>query len=231
MYISALGHAYINGSCIRCGTKEPAKYFQEKEPTCTEHGNKEHYRRDSYYYTDSECTQPTTRNEITIPALGHDYENGVCTRCGAQELGEAVITLSQTECIYTGKPCTPGFTVRDKKTDKLVPLSCYKAEYKNNVEVGTASLVLTMSAPYSGTYTENFVINYPAAKNIADITLAHNSYIFVKGTVYCPKVTVTDKDGYIVPDVYYSVEYKDNTAVGTATVTVTAILFHLLIIQ
>ncbi|MBO4904868.1 MAG: hypothetical protein J5367_06560, partial [Lachnospiraceae bacterium] len=78
-----LGHKFENGKCTRCGAADPSytekkKTYTEtvtKEATCTEKGTKTFKNPDDEndWYTEE------------IPALGHDYKDGVCTRCGAKD--------------------------------------------------------------------------------------------------------------------------------------------------
>ena len=53
--------------------------------TCTKTGTKAHYKckKCGKLFTDAEGTQETTLTALSTPALGHDYKNGKCTRCGA----------------------------------------------------------------------------------------------------------------------------------------------------
>ena len=74
------------------------------EPTCTEAGKKQKV-----------CENCGKLLEVEIPALGHNYENRVCTRCGEKEpgctthtYGDWVITKSPT-CVAEGskkRTCT-----------------------------------------------------------------------------------------------------------------------------
>ena len=73
-------------SCTSCGTvlrteEIPATGNHSwdggtvtKEPSCIESGTKT--------YTCTVCGQQKTEE---LPALGHSYENGSCTRCGAAD--------------------------------------------------------------------------------------------------------------------------------------------------
>ena len=81
-YTAALGHDYKNGTCTRCGAKDPGvtpphthdyKSVVTK-PTCTERG-----------YTEHVCSCGSSYKTDYTAALGHDYKNGLCTRCGAKD--------------------------------------------------------------------------------------------------------------------------------------------------
>ena len=56
----------------------PAEAVRENvvDATCTEDGS-----YDSVVYC-SECGEEISRETVTVPALGHNYDNGVCTECG-----------------------------------------------------------------------------------------------------------------------------------------------------
>ena len=51
----------------------------EVDATCTTAGS-----YDSVVYC-AECGEEVSRETVTVPALGHDFVDGVCTRCGAAE--------------------------------------------------------------------------------------------------------------------------------------------------
>ena len=82
-YTEALGHEFIDGTCIRCGAADPdykpthVHSYETKivPPTCTEKG-----------YTLHTCTVCKDEYEDTyVDALGHNFVNGICTRCGAAD--------------------------------------------------------------------------------------------------------------------------------------------------
>ena len=80
-YTAALGHDYVEGVCAHCGALDPDynsghthSYTDEViAPTCTEKG-----------YTLHTCTIcGSSYKDSETAALGHNYVNGICTRCGA----------------------------------------------------------------------------------------------------------------------------------------------------
>ena len=82
-YKDALGHDYQNGTCTRCGVKDPGVTPPHTHdykatvtaPTCTQAG----YTT----YTCSVCGD--SYKSDYKDALGHDYKNGTCTRCGVKD--------------------------------------------------------------------------------------------------------------------------------------------------
>ena len=81
-YTAALGHDYKNDTCTRCGAKDPGATPPHTHdykaavtvPTCTQAG-----------YTTYTCSCGDSYKSDYKDALGHDYKNGLCTRCGAKD--------------------------------------------------------------------------------------------------------------------------------------------------
>ena len=80
--LPALGHQYEEGRCTRCRKKDPnaeehAHNYGEweitLEPNCTAPGKKQ-----------QKCSCGRTKTE-PVPALGHKYEDGICTACGKKD--------------------------------------------------------------------------------------------------------------------------------------------------
>lgn len=75
--VPALGHNFVNGVCTRCKEKDPNheeheckyKVISSEPATCTTAGSET-----------LKCSCGATRTK-TIPALGHNFVNGICTRC------------------------------------------------------------------------------------------------------------------------------------------------------
>ncbi len=93
--INALGHSYQNGKCTRCGIADPnytppahthsyTDITQVKAATCTEAGERL-----------LKCSCGASKTE-TIPPLGHSYQNGKCTRCGAADPNASTPTTNTT---------------------------------------------------------------------------------------------------------------------------------------
>ena len=62
-------------------------HVEAKAPTCTENGNIEHWYCETceQVWQDEARTQLTNHKNVVDPALGHDYVDGICTRCGEDD--------------------------------------------------------------------------------------------------------------------------------------------------
>ena len=78
--VPALGHNYVNGVCTKCGSAEPTHTHRfdgiilQCLPSCTDAG-----------YEQKTCSICGYTETVTIPALGHNYVNHVCTRCNKMD--------------------------------------------------------------------------------------------------------------------------------------------------
>ena len=126
---------------------------------------------------------------------------------------------------WTGKAHKPILTVKAKVNGKTVTLSKstgYTATYTNNIEPGTATVIVKGKGNFTGTLTTTFKIN-KLKLSTATITLSKTTMTYT-GKALKPKVTVKAKvDGKLVTleqGVDYTVTYSDNVKAGTAIVTV-----------
>ena len=105
----------------------------------------------------------------------------------------------------------------------LVKGTDYSVSYENNVNVGTAAIVtVTGTGNYSGTVSKNFTINPVDADDSDELGVTLGFYnVTYNGRAQTPGVTLMFGDTELVEGTDYDVEYSNNTAVGTATVTVT----------
>ena len=107
-YKDALGHDYQNGTCTRCGAKDPGATPPHThdyksvvtKPTCTQAG-----------YTTYTCSCGSSYKTDYTAALGHDYKNGTCTRCGAKDPGVTPPHTHDYKSVVTKPTCTErGYT-------------------------------------------------------------------------------------------------------------------------
>ena len=126
----------------------------------------------------------------------------------------AVTVKDQT---YTGKALKPVVTVKYGKT-KLVKGTDYTVSYKNNKEAGTATVTLTGKVDYTGTRKVTFTIK-PA--KLSKCTFSALKDAVYSGAARKPGVTVKFGTAKLKKGTDYTVAYKNNIEVGTATVTLT----------
>ena len=126
----------------------------------------------------------------------------------------AVTVKDQT---YTGKALKPALTVKYGKT-KLVKGTDYTVSYKNNKGAGTATVTLTGKGDYTGTRKVTFTIK-PA--KLSKCTFSALKDAVYSGAARKPAVTVKFGTAKLKKGTDYTVAYKNNIEVGTATVTLT----------
>ena len=151
---------------------------------------------------------------------------------GLVELTATDITLDGTRFEYTGEEIRPNVTVRVK--DTLLTLDQdYTLEYKNNIEVGEAAVVVTgiATSGYTGTAEHPFHID-PRTDDAdqPDLITILGTDVLIDGTEFVatgeaiePAITVTVQGQQLTAGEDYTLVYEDNVEPGTASVTVTGV--------
>ncbi len=104
---------------------------------------------------------------------------------------------------------------------KLVEGADYELSYENNVEIGTATVIIRGIGRYSGERTKTFQI---AGSDISKCTIDEIPAQWSTDSGATPDIVVTNPAGNVLKrGVDYEVEFKDNLETGTATVVVTGI--------
>lgn len=121
--------------------------------------------------------------------------------------------------VYTGKLITPEVILKDDSYT-LIKNQDYILSYDNNINIGIGVLTITGIGDYTGTITKNFNIikkdiNYTLIDDISD-----QKYTEKEVT---PLVTITSDYIKLDESKDYTVEYKNNVEVGTATIKITGI--------
>lgn len=118
---------------------------------------------------------------------------------------------------YTGTAITPEITIKDGTTD-LVENTDYTLKYSNNVDKGTANVVIEGIGNYKGTITKEFNI---VANVLEESMVAEIESVTYTGSETAPGVVVKDGEKTLVENTDYIVTYEDNINVGTATAIIT----------
>lgn len=124
------------------------------------------------------------------------------------------VTLSKKSYVYTGKAFKPTVKVYVGKTK--LSSKYYSVSYKNNKNAGTATVTVTGKSKYSNYKS---VVKFTIKpKSFTKVTLSSSKYSYngkakkPTAKVYVGKTKLSSK--------YYTLSYKNNKKVGTATVTI-----------
>ena len=220
------------------GLAHDIKVAEDIKTTCTTRGHKTF-----------KCGDCNITYTIKYPkASGHEYKpvinisgktEYICSKCGKKSVGLLVnqkIRLSYTTSAYTGNNKIPTVTITTTTGKKLVKNVDFITQYTNNVNKGTATVLITGIGDYAGEVVKTFNITARDIKTInPKLSLEYDS-IDYDGNEKTPAVTnLTGTISYVsggktqtkqvtlVKDKDFTVSYKNNTKPGTATVTVTGI--------
>lgn len=153
---------------------------------------------------------------ITITGKGI-YGGSVKKTFTIKKLGISATAVSGTgNKIYTGSAIKPvpavkvgGRTLKNG-TD-------FTVSYKNNTEPGTATLKVTGKGNYSGSVSKTFKIT---ARAINDVEVTVPDTVFT-GVQVRPDVVVSYGNYQFINNSDYTLSFKDNVNIGTASVVVT----------
>lgn len=121
--------------------------------------------------------------------------------------------ISKETYVYTGNYIRPKVEISHLGVQLLEGCD-YTVEYYNNVDVGTASAVITGLGEYKGTQKFEFTIG-PADITDVHASLEHREYIY-EGTAIEPTVYMQS----LVEGTDYTVTYSDNDKVGIGRVLI-----------
>ena len=162
-------------------------------------------------------------------------ENGVkykLTDVAPPNANDFEVTLSEDSFVYSGyeeKPENVTVYYKGKElwgASPYVDNPDYSVQYTNNINAGTASVVITGMGEYIGTKVVNYTINPLALTSKSSrINFADGSMGQYKctGSEIKPKINVfkSDDDTRLTEGKDYTVSYSDNKNVGTGTIKVT----------
>lgn len=129
------------------------------------------------------------------------------------------VQLSKTTFTYNGKSQVPTVTIKDG-SKVLKQGTDYKLAYKNTTNVGTGSIIVTGLGNYTGTKTVTFRIVAKSISSQTKIILSSTNHTY-SGKEKKPSVKVTDGTKTLLLNKDYTLTYKNNKSIGTATVTIT----------
>ena len=132
----------------------------------------------------------------------------------------ANITTKSPSYVYTGTPRRPSpiITLGGKT---LVKGTDYDLSYKDDLNVGTATVTATGKGDYKGTVSCKYGIT---PRDISDGTASTRSWAYLyTGTPRHPAMILVVNNKTLVKDKDYTLSYENEIAAGTATVTANGI--------
>ena len=157
--------------------------------------------------------------KITVTGLGN-YKDSKTVKLAVYDVDEAHIinpehvTLKRQSMEYTGKALQPAAAVKIGGTT-LTANKDFKVRYQNNVNAGTAYVIVTGKGAYRGEVVKPFEITaLKAAKT--KLTIAPISDRTYSGQLQKPSVTVKAGTKKLKKDIDYTVTYTGNLHASTA---------------
>ena len=142
----------------------------------------------------------------------------------AKQITANDVTLDHDSMKYTGANLYPVPTVTVRLTRSnthTLTSSEYSVSYKNNISVGTGTVIVTGKGNYTGTVNKNFQITSADGDiNISSAKFGTISDQTYTGSEIKPSVSVT-LNGKSLSSSNYTVSYMNNINAGTGTVVIT----------
>lgn len=156
---------------------------------------------------------------VTVTASANGYNSvskDVKIVVSKKSLNNGLITLSETSYVYDGTYKKPAATVTFGGK-VLQAGKDYTISYRNNLNVGVATVIATGMGDYTGYTSKNFTITKRA---MAGGTVSVTSSVSFTGSNITPSVTVKAAGRTLTRGTDYTVSYSNNKNVGTASVYV-----------
>ena len=156
-----------------------------------------------YCKVTKEGTSGSVKSEKTYPVLGYSIE-------------DTTIELNNDVFEYNGNAQEPTVTVFAASGGQISKGISYTVSYADNINAGTAKVIITGCGVYEGTAETTFTIT--KKKGDYKIEGVEDSCEYT-GEDICPEIIIKDGDT-VVPKSDYTVSYVDNKMPGTATICI-----------
>ena len=171
-------------------------------------------------YTVSDLTG-TEPGSYPVTVAGTGNYTGEVTKSftiSKAQISSAAITYDAGPYGYTGKEWKPEVAVSFNDA-ALTADTDYTVSYENNINAGTAKIIITgIGDHFTGLTEKTFTIN---SAEISGCTFAPIADVTYNTKAHTPEVTVAISGRTLEADKDYTVSYASNINAGTATVTVT----------
>lgn len=171
-------------------------------------------------YTVSDLTG-TEPGSYPVTVAGTGNYTGEVTKSftiSKAQISSAAITYDAGPYGYTGKEWKPEVAVSFNDA-ALTADTDYTVSYENNINAGTAKIIITgIGDHFTGSTEKTFTIN---SAEISGCTFAPIADVTYNTEAHTPEVTVAISGRTLEADKDYTVSYASNVNAGTVTVTVT----------
>lgn len=213
------GKVNLNNTSIQLLSNSNNYTGTEKRPYVTlKYNNNNEYRENIDYTVQYSNNINAGKGQAIITGKGRF--TGTVTKefeISPKLISSTTVNLTTNEYTYDGTAKTPTVTVTDgSKT--LILNTDYTVKYSNNVNAGTATVIIAGKGNYSGSINRTFKIS---GKSIGafTVTLEKDTYTY-DGTAKTPVVTVKDGNKTLNLNIDYKPIYIKNINAGTATLTI-----------
>ena len=181
-------------------------------------GGKELTKDTDYTVTGLTGTEPGSY-PVTVAGTGN--YTGEVTKSftiSKAQISSTAITYDAGPYGYTGEEWKPEVAVSFNDAALTVDTD-YTVSYENNINAGTAKIIITgIGDHFTGSTEKTFTIN---SAEISGCTFAPIADVTYNTKAHTPEVTVAISGRTLEADKDYTVSYASNVNAGTATVTVT----------
>lgn len=155
--------------------------------------------------------------EVTIKGAGV-YDGTIMANFNiSYDIGESEVQELANRYTYTGNEITPVVKVI-YKGKVLTEGTDYEVSYKDNINVGTGTVILKGLGEYAGTCEKDFEI---ISKSITTCTLGRMKEVTYNGIEKKPTITLWNNGKTLVKNTDYTVEYENNKEPGWGKAIVT----------
>ena len=125
---------------------------------------------------------------------------------------------------YTGEEITPKIQITDGSAE-LIENKDYEITYRDNIEIGNATVEIKGIGNYTGNTSKHFNISEETQEqyltNINDLSISDIDDKIYTGKVITPEVIIKDGEKILIKDTDYELSFENNLNVGTGTVIIT----------
>ena len=206
------------GASLALSTSSYTYDGKAKKPTVTVRlGGKRLVRGTHFTVSYKNNTKAGTATAIVKGKGAYTGTRSKAFKIARRSLAKASVSLSKASYTYDGREKRPTAAVR-LSGKRLTRNSHFTVAYRSNVNAGTATVTVSGTGNYCGSVAKRFAIA-PRSLKSASVTPASASLPY-SGRPQSPAVTAKLSGRVLRNGIDYTVSYRANTAIGTATAVI-----------